>query len=129
MHDITRISTIFTISNGIAKTPRDNFDRRSKSAKNVQLMLDVFCYLLDELRCNEIRLRRVKYDFVMRNSYAVKYLLRKCEGRISFHIERSEIFHNFRKGIISHSAKAEYFTFSCRPIYFSPFLWYNTTNR
>ena len=25
MHDITRISTIFTISNGIAKTPRDNY--------------------------------------------------------------------------------------------------------
>ena len=26
------------------------------------------------------------------------------EGFISFHIERSEIFHNFRKKIISHSA-------------------------
>ena len=26
MHDITRISTIFTISNGGLKTPRDNFD-------------------------------------------------------------------------------------------------------
>lgn len=25
MHDITRISTIFTISNGILKTPRDNY--------------------------------------------------------------------------------------------------------
>ena len=28
---------------------------------------------------NEIRLRRVKYGFAMWNSYAVKYLLRKCE--------------------------------------------------
>jgi hypothetical protein len=40
----------------------------------------------------------------------VKYLRCKCEGRISFDIERSEIFHNFRKEIISHSASAEYFT-------------------
>ena len=33
----------------------------------------------------------------------VKYSLREC-GQISFHIERSEIFHNFRKEIISHFA-------------------------
>jgi len=33
MHDIKRYYTIFTISNGIAKTPRDNFDQRSKLAK------------------------------------------------------------------------------------------------
>ena len=30
--------------------------------------------------------------------------LRACGGFISFHIERSEIFHNFRKKIISYSA-------------------------
>jgi len=45
----------------------------------------------------------------------VKYLLRKCEGQISFHIEKSEIFHNFRKEIISHSARAEYFTKRMKP--------------
>ena len=55
--------------------------------------------------CGEWNLATPKW-----NSFAVKYLLRKCEGRISFHIERSEIFHNFRKEIISHSASAEYFT-------------------
>ena len=53
------------------------------------------------LRCrcaffNEIRLRRVKFGSAKWNSSAVKYLLRKCDGRISFHIERSEIFHNSR---------------------------------
>ena len=41
------ILTIFTISNGIAKTPRDNFDQRSKLAKNARRMLGVFCYLLE----------------------------------------------------------------------------------
>ena len=33
----------------------------------------------------------------------VKYSLREC-WQISFHIERSEIFHNVRQHIISHSA-------------------------
>ena len=33
----------------------------------------------------------------------MKYSLREC-GQISFHIERSEIFHNVRQHIISHSA-------------------------
>ena len=52
------ILTIFTISNGTLKTPRDNFDQRSKLAKKVLLCRAFFCYLLDELRGNEIRLRR-----------------------------------------------------------------------
>ena len=53
---------------------------------------------------NEIRLRRVK--FVLRAS-EIAPLWNICFAnvgrRISFHIERSEIFHNFRKKIISHS--------------------------
>ena len=40
--------------------------------------------------------------------------LRRVKERILFHIDQSrrrrEIFHNFRKEIISHSAQAEYFT-------------------
>ena len=64
-------------------------------------MLDVFCYLLDELRCNEIRLRRVKYSFAMWNSFAVKYLLRKCE-KGEFHFT---------------SSKARYFTISARKLF------------
>ena len=31
------ILTIFTISNSVLKTPRDNFDRRSKSAKMLRI--------------------------------------------------------------------------------------------
>ena len=33
MHDITRYYTIFTISNGVVKTPRDNFDPWSNTKK------------------------------------------------------------------------------------------------
>ena len=41
--------------------------------------------------------------------------------QISFHIERSEIFHKFRKEIISHSAEAEYFTKSFDSKFFKNF--------
>ena len=52
-YDFTRISTIFTISNGTLKTPRDNFDQWSNT-KNALLMQGIFYYLFDELRNNEI---------------------------------------------------------------------------
>ena len=56
---------------------------------------------------SEIRLRRVKYGFAMWNSFAVKYLLRKCDGRISFHIATKEQYFTISKG--------NYFTFGrCR---------------
>ena len=48
------ILTIFTISNGIAKTQRDNFDLWSKLAKNALLMQGIFCYLVEN---NELSLR------------------------------------------------------------------------
>ena len=52
---------------------------------------------------NEIRLRRVKYGFAMWNSFAVKYLLCKCE-KANFISHRTKwIFHNVRQHIISHS--------------------------
>ena len=38
----------------------------------------------------------------------MKYLLRKCEGQISFHIDRREIFHNFPKGNYFTFGNAEY---------------------
>ena len=52
---------------------------------------------------NEIRLRRVKYGFAMWNSYAVKYLLRKCE-------EANFISHR-TKWDISQFSQENYFTF------------------
>ena len=46
---------------------------------------------------SEIRLRRVKYGFAMWNSYAVKYLLRKCEeANFISHCDEGAIFHNSR---------------------------------
>ena len=53
------------------------------------------------------------------NSFAVKYLLRKCEifadanvGKFHFTLRRRSNISQFTKWIISHSAGAEYFTFS-----------------
>ena len=43
------ILTIFTISNGIAKTPRDNFDFMSNT-KNAPIF-GAFFYLFDDVRC------------------------------------------------------------------------------
>ena len=63
------------------------------------------------------------------NSFAVKYLLCKCEifadanvGKFHFTLRPTgAIFHNFRKEIISHSAQAEYFTKSFQFWSFSKF--------
>ncbi|MBQ9133539.1 MAG: hypothetical protein IJX64_03295, partial [Clostridia bacterium] len=55
-------------------------------------------------------LRRVKYGFAMRNSSAVKYLLRKCYGEFHFTLRRRSNISQLPKEIISHSAQAEYFT-------------------
>ena len=66
---------------------------------------------------SEIRLRRVKYGFAMWNSYAVKYLLRKCE-------EANFISHR-TKWDISQFSQENYFTFTAGK-YFTkraPLLW------
>ena len=85
MHDITRYLLVFTISNGTLKTRRDNFDLWSKLAKNVQLMLDVFCYLLDELRCNEICLWQNKSAYVDEIAIAMKSDFVGLWWQISYH--------------------------------------------
>ena len=57
---------------------------------------------------------RVKYAGACEMPFGREIRLRRVKERILFHIDQSrrrrEIFHNFRKEIISHSAQAEYFT-------------------
>ena len=57
---------------------------------------------------------RVKYAGACEIACGSEIRLRRVKERILFHINQSrrrrEIFHNFRKEIISHSAQAEYFT-------------------
>ena len=57
---------------------------------------------------------RVKYADACEIACGSEIRLRRVKERILFHIDRSrrrrEIFHNFRKEIISHSTQAEYFT-------------------
>jgi hypothetical protein len=47
---------------------------------------------------------RVKYAGACEIACGSEIRLRRVGERISFHIDRREIFHNFRKEIISHSA-------------------------
>ena len=44
------------------------------------------------------------------NSCAVKYSLTRMWANFISHCDEGAIFHNFRKGIISHSPQGEYFT-------------------
>jgi hypothetical protein len=57
---------------------------------------------------------RVKYAGACEIACGSEIRLRRVGERISFHIDRREIFHNFRKEIISHSPQGEYFTKSFR---------------
>ena len=63
------ILTIFTISNGTLKTPRDNFDFWSNT-KNAQLRLGIFYYLF-ELRNKLWLTYRASYD-VLRTVWSTK---------------------------------------------------------
>ena len=58
---------------------------------------------------------RVKYAGACEIACGSEIRLRRVKERILFHIERSEIFHNFRKEIISHSPQGEYFTKNASP--------------
>ena len=63
---------------------------------------------------NSFLTERVKYADAYEIACGSEIRLRRVKERILFHIvqsrRRREIFHNFRKEIISHSAGAEYFT-------------------
>ena len=73
---------------------------------------------------NEIRLRRVKYGFAMWNSYAVKYLLRKCEeANFISHCDEGAIFHNSRSELFHIRRETN---ISLEKLYV---LWYNKATK
>ena len=99
------------ISHGeaIFHSPKANFVEKS-----THLSTKTMCAFF-----NEIRLRRVKYGFAMWNSFAVKYLLRKCDGRISFHIATKEQYFTIYE--------VYYFTFGASRIFhLKSYLKYDT---
>ena len=79
------ILTMFTISNGVVKTPRDNFDFWSKLQKALRITRSAFCYLLDELRCNEICLWQNKSAYVDEIAIAMKSDFVGLWWQISYH--------------------------------------------
>ena len=124
----SRYCTIFTISNGILKTRRDkNIVPSAQFKTHLSRWVFVFIYLrtmksafgriypqgwMKSLR-DEIRLRRVMVaDFI------------SPEACLGFHLNVVKISSAFADFITVGD-----FIFFRRPIYFSPFLWYNTTNR
>ena len=89
-------------------------------------MQGAFCYLFDELGCNEICLWQNK------SAYADEIRLRRVmvadfispEACLGFHLNVVKISSAFADFITVGD-----FIFFRRPIYFLPFLWYDTTNR
>ena len=80
---------------------------------------------------SEIRLRRVKFGFAKWNSFAVKYLLRKCEIFADANVGKFHFTSNKVRYFTIHEVnyftfgKAEYFTNSCHPTAFMLCLCYN----
>ena len=84
-------------------------------------MQSIFCYLAENVEINPLRdLSHIEFAFGKHIEFAARQIYRA--GQCEAYRQKTSRFALIKKGG-SICKKLS------RPIYFSPFLWYNTTNR